>query len=147
VRAVAAFRQKAAKNSMSLRVGRRQKMAADCHPPLRLFWPVAAFGRQPLNNIFQKNMVCGIPFGTLEPMLKTLFRYSRVSSRRANGPLAQERSTSLSHLQTQGRPRSTPRRRSPTGTWNDGLCFCHNAFAQSRTELAPGPVARRDGSR
>jgi len=33
---------------MSLRVWRHQKMAADCHPPLRLFWPVAAFGRRPL---------------------------------------------------------------------------------------------------
>ena len=40
-------------------------------------------------------------------MFKTLFRYSRVSSRHANGPLAQERSTFLSHLQSQGVPRST----------------------------------------
>jgi len=40
-------------------------------------------------------------------MFKTLFRYPRVSSRHANGPLAQERSTFLSHLQTQGVPRST----------------------------------------
>ena len=40
-------------------------------------------------------------------MFQTLFRYPRVSSRHANGPLAQERSTFLSHLQTQGVPRST----------------------------------------
>lgn len=40
-------------------------------------------------------------------MFKTLFRYPRVSSRHANGPLAQERRTFLSHLQTQGVPRST----------------------------------------
>jgi site-specific recombinase XerD len=53
------------------------------------------------------NMVAGVPSGTLKPMFKTLFRYSRVSSRHANGPLAQERSTFLSHLQTQGVPRST----------------------------------------
>jgi hypothetical protein len=53
------------------------------------------------------NMVAGVPSGTLEPMFKTLFRYSRVSSRHANGPLAQERSTFLSHLQSQGVPRST----------------------------------------
>jgi len=53
------------------------------------------------------NMAGGILSGTLEAMFKTLFRYSRVSSRHANGPLAQERSTFLSHLQTQGVPRST----------------------------------------
>ena len=53
------------------------------------------------------NMVAGVPSGTLKPMFKTLFRYSRVSSRHANGPLAQERSTFLSHLQTQGVPRSS----------------------------------------
>jgi hypothetical protein len=40
-------------------------------------------------------------------MFQTLFRYPRVSSRHANGPLAQERRTFLSHLQTQGVPRST----------------------------------------
>ena len=40
-------------------------------------------------------------------MFQRLFRYPRVSSRHANGPLAQERSTFLSHLQTQGVPRST----------------------------------------
>ena len=40
-------------------------------------------------------------------MFQTLFRYPRVSSRHANGPLAQERSTFLSYLQTQGVPRST----------------------------------------
>ena len=40
-------------------------------------------------------------------MFQKLFRYPRVSSRHANGPLAQERSTFLSHLQTQGTPRST----------------------------------------
>jgi len=40
-------------------------------------------------------------------MFQILFRYPRVSSRHANGPLAQERSTFLSHLQTQGVPRST----------------------------------------
>ena len=40
-------------------------------------------------------------------MFQTLFRYPRVSSRHASGPLAQERSTFLSHLQTQGVPRST----------------------------------------
>ena len=38
-------------------------------------------------------MVAGVPSGTLKPMFKTLFRYSRCSSRHANGPLAQERST------------------------------------------------------
>ena len=40
-------------------------------------------------------------------MFKTLFRYPRVFLRHVNGPLAQERSTFLSHLQTQGTPRST----------------------------------------
>jgi site-specific recombinase XerD len=40
-------------------------------------------------------------------MFKTLFRYPRVSARHANGPLAEERRTFLSHLQTQGVPRST----------------------------------------
>jgi hypothetical protein len=40
-------------------------------------------------------------------MFKTLFRYPRVLSRHANGPLARERSTFLSHLQSQGAPRST----------------------------------------
>lgn len=40
-------------------------------------------------------------------MFRTLFRYPRVSSRHANGPLAEERRTFLSHLQTQGVPRST----------------------------------------
>jgi len=40
-------------------------------------------------------------------MFKTLFRYPRVSSRHANGPLAEERRTFLSHLHTQGVPRST----------------------------------------
>jgi integrase/recombinase XerD len=40
-------------------------------------------------------------------MFKILFRYPRVSSRHANGPLAMERRTFLSHLQTQGVPRST----------------------------------------
>ena len=40
-------------------------------------------------------------------MFKTLFRYPRVSSRHANGPLAEERRTFLSHLQTQGVPRSS----------------------------------------
>jgi len=40
-------------------------------------------------------------------MFKTLFRYPRVSSRHANGPLSEERRTFLSHLQTQGVPRST----------------------------------------
>src|ERR1051326_8155175 len=40
-------------------------------------------------------------------MFKTLFRYPRVSARHANGPLANERRTFLSHLQTQGVPSST----------------------------------------
>ena len=40
-------------------------------------------------------------------MFKTLFRYPGVSARHANGPLANERRTFLSHLQTQGVPRST----------------------------------------
>lgn len=40
-------------------------------------------------------------------MFKTLFRYSRVSSRHANGPLAEQRRTFLNHLQTQGVPRTT----------------------------------------
>jgi site-specific recombinase XerD len=40
-------------------------------------------------------------------MFKTLFRYPQVSSRHANGPLAEERRTFLLHLQTQGVPRST----------------------------------------
>src|SRR6266704_3425573 len=40
-------------------------------------------------------------------MFKTLFRYPRVSSRHANGPLAEQRRTFLNHLQTQGVPRST----------------------------------------
>jgi site-specific recombinase XerD len=40
-------------------------------------------------------------------MFKTLFRYPQVSARHANGPLAEERRTFLSHLQTQGMPRST----------------------------------------
>jgi site-specific recombinase XerD len=40
-------------------------------------------------------------------MFKTLFRYPRVSSRHANGPLAEERWTFSTHLQTQGVPRST----------------------------------------
>lgn len=40
-------------------------------------------------------------------MFKTLFRYPRVSLRHATGPLAKERRTFLSHLQTQGVPRST----------------------------------------
>jgi site-specific recombinase XerD len=40
-------------------------------------------------------------------MFHTLFHYPRVFSRHANGPLAQERNTFLSHLQTQGAPRST----------------------------------------
>ena len=40
-------------------------------------------------------------------MFKTLFRYSRVSSRHANGPLAEQRGTFLNHLQTQGVPRPT----------------------------------------
>jgi hypothetical protein len=40
-------------------------------------------------------------------MFKTLFRYSRVSSRHANGPLAEQRGTFLNHLQTQGVPRLT----------------------------------------
>jgi site-specific recombinase XerD len=40
-------------------------------------------------------------------MFRTLFRYPRVSSRHANGPLAEERRTFLLHLQTQGVPRST----------------------------------------
>ena len=40
-------------------------------------------------------------------MFKTLFRYPRVSSRHANGPLAEQRRAFLNHLQTQGVPRST----------------------------------------
>ena len=40
-------------------------------------------------------------------MFKTLFRYPRVSSRHASGPLAEERRTFLSHLQSQSVPRST----------------------------------------
>lgn len=40
-------------------------------------------------------------------MFKTLFRYPRVSARHANGPLAEERKTFLSQLQTQGVLRPT----------------------------------------
>ena len=52
-------------------------------------------------------MEAGVLLGKLAAMFQTLFRYPRVSSRHANGPLAPERSTFLSHLQTQGTPRST----------------------------------------
>jgi site-specific recombinase XerD len=40
-------------------------------------------------------------------MFKTLFHYPRVISRHANAPLAQERSTFLSHLASRGTPLST----------------------------------------
>ena len=43
----------------------------------------------------------------LRPMFKTLFHYPRVISRHANAPLAQERSTFLSHLASRGTPLST----------------------------------------
>ncbi len=52
-------------------------------------------------------MVAGVLLGKLAAMFQTLFHYPRVFSRHANGPLAHERSTFLSHRQTQGTPRST----------------------------------------
>jgi site-specific recombinase XerD len=52
-------------------------------------------------------MAVSVLSGKLAAMFQTLFRYPRVCSRHANGPLAQERSTFLSHLQTQDTPRST----------------------------------------
>ena len=82
-------------------------------------------------------------------MFKTLFRYSRVSSRHANGPLAQERSTFLSHLQTQGVPRSTLLRYASELLLVAGLLPGKGSGQIARSEIArcAGRWARRQQRR
>ena len=82
-------------------------------------------------------------------MFKTLFRYPRVSSRHANGPLAQERSTFLSHLQTQGVPRSTLLRYASELLLVAGLLPGKKSGQIARSEIArcAGRWARRQRRR
>jgi len=73
-------------------------------------------------------------------MFKSLFRYPRVSSRHANGPLAEERRTFLLHLQTQGAPRSMLLRYASQLLLVAGLLF-----RKGRHQIARDQVSRCAG--
>jgi integrase/recombinase XerD len=70
-------------------------------------------------------------------MFNILFRYSRVSSRHANGPLAEERRRFLSHLQTQGVPRSTLLRYA-----SQLLLVAGRLVRKGRKQMERGEIAR-----